>query len=172
MKSCWLLATAARNARISSDVDSLRFGRAAGEPFAARGGHGAKRNRHRRGQAQGGGAETDLFEKRSALHGHGMLRNTTVYERSRFDVLVVFCGDLGLPVVACVEVEAVAEGDALARPGPSVAGGLVGQFFEIMLAEGVGGEQPVVAHVPPGGMPGFCGWSKMAMPTVLPSTGP
>src|SRR5262245_48140828 len=50
---------------------------------------------------------------------------------------------------------AVTESGALPRQDLEVASVLVLESFEIMLPERVGGEESVIAHVPPGRMPGI-----------------
>ena len=57
----------------------------------------------------------------------------------------------GVHVVAFVQVEAIAEREALARRDHQVA--RAGRFlFEIVDAERIGGEQAVIPHMPPGRM--------------------
>src|SRR5690349_10202712 len=51
-----------------------------------------------------------------------------------------------------MQVKAVAERDVFARREFEVAGFLVRELLEIMAAKRIGGEQTVVANVPPGGM--------------------
>jgi hypothetical protein len=57
-----------------------------------------------------------------------------------------------LLLVAFVEVKPIAERHAFAGGDFQVAGGRVGELFEVMSAKGVRGEQAVIAHVPPGRM--------------------
>src|SRR5437660_11502945 len=70
----------------------------------------------------------------------------------RFDVIVIFFRDLGLLLIALVQIKAVAESDAFACGHNKIPRRLVGQLLEIMLAEGVGGKQAVIPDMPPGGM--------------------
>src|ERR1044071_3790276 len=73
-------------------------------------------------------------------------------KESRSGVLPVALRDLPFFLVAAVNVNAVAEGDALAR-GHSQIAGARRFLFKIMEAERIGGKQSVIPHVPPGRMP-------------------
>ena len=55
-----------------------------------------------------------------------------------------------------MEVNPVAEGYALALGNGEIAGSF-GLTFEVVDAEGIGGEEAVVSDVPPGGMAGIGG---------------
>src|ERR1051326_2433022 len=57
--------------------------------------------------------------------------------------------DASLFRVALVQEKAVSKSYALAGGNFEIAGRFIGQFFKIMLAEGIGGEQPIIAHMPP-----------------------
>ena len=61
-------------------------------------------------------------------------------------------GDFALLLVAFVQIEAVTKGDALAGGYSQIPRGLIRERFEIMPAKGIGGEQAVIAYMPPGGM--------------------
>ncbi len=54
------------------------------------------------------------------------------------NVVLVLLGHFGFLFVAFVEVETIAEGDALAGRHFQIAGGLVLEFFKIVLPERIG----------------------------------
>src|SRR5437764_3704256 len=68
----------------------------------------------------------------------------------RLDVLQIFLGDSALLLIARMEVKTITERDAFTGRHGEISGGFVGQLFEIVPAKRVGGEQAVIAHVPPG----------------------
>src|SRR5947209_14559531 len=72
----------------------------------------------------------------------------------QFYVFSIFFGDLGLLLVAVVQIKAVTKCRAFACGNVEVARSFVWQLFEVMLAKRISREQSIVAHVPPGRMPG------------------
>ena len=75
--------------------------------------------------------------------------NRSVQGLAYFGASSHFCGSL---LVALVEIKPIAECHALARGYGQVAGALIeAKPLEIMLAEWVGSEEPVVPNVPPRG---------------------
>src|SRR5712664_267706 len=61
-------------------------------------------------------------------------------------------GDFALLLVAFVQIEAVTKGDALAGGHGQIPRSFIRERFEIMPAKGIGSEQAVIAHMPPGGV--------------------
>src|SRR5436190_17482188 len=72
---------------------------------------------------------------------------------SWFRIILVTLGDSGFLLVAAMDVESVTKGHALAGGYLQVASA-GGFLFKIMETERIRGEQTVIPHVPPGGMPG------------------
>src|SRR5262245_1161265 len=67
-----------------------------------------------------------------------------------FYVFLVSFRHFRLPVIAFMQVEAVAERQAFSRRDREVSGGLIRNVFEIVLAERICRKQTVIPHVPPG----------------------
>jgi hypothetical protein len=74
-------------------------------------------------------------------------------------------GDLRLLFVAFMEIKPITESDTLPGGHDQIAGGLIRQFFKIMPAKRIGGEQAIIPHMPPSGMAGIRRMIKMATPT-------
>ena len=81
--------------------------------------------------------------------GFANIKRDQIYSLRVRNVRFILNGNVTLLFVTFVHVDAVSEGDGFSCGYRQIAGAF-GFLFEIMHAEWIGGEKPVISHVPPG----------------------